>query len=219
TLSESRLISVYFHDNASLGLDVGYDAAVFGGNVTEFALYSHLVQGNEGIPMAIQTVNSVDISDVVIPLGVNVSQGLEVRFSVADMALPSSVNIYLEDTIANTLTLLTNSDYVISTSTELSETGRFFLRVTESILSTTQNDLDTLNVFVINHSKELIVRGQLQESTKLVLYDLQGRKVLSLELDSSIFENRIDISPLNGGAYIINLQNEMWGKSKKIVID
>ena len=219
TLSESRLISVYFHDNASLGLDVGYDAAVFGGNVTEFALYSHLVQGNEGIPMAIQTVNSVDISDVVIPLGVNVSQGLEVRFSVADMALPSSVNIYLEDTIANTLTLLTNSDYVISTSTELSETGRFFLRVTESILSTTQNDLDTLNVFVINHSKELIVRGQLQESTKLVLYDLQGRKVLSLELDSSIFENRIDISSLNGGAYIINLQNEMWGKSKKIVID
>ncbi|WP_426432341.1 hypothetical protein ACPX19_06995 [Winogradskyella sp. HB-48] len=161
----------------------------------------------------------VDISDVVIPLGANANQGLEVRLSVVDMALPYTINIYLEDTFTNTLTLLKDSDYVIYTSTGLSETGRFFLRVTESVLSTVQNDLDNLNVFVIDSSKELIVRGQSQERTTLVLYDLQVREVLSLELDSSILENRIDMSSLDGGAYIINLQNDIWQKSKKVVID
>jgi hypothetical protein len=29
TASESSITSVYFHDNASTGLDIGYDAAIF----------------------------------------------------------------------------------------------------------------------------------------------------------------------------------------------
>tara|TARA_B100001063_G_scaffold205450_1_gene200399 strand:+ start:420 stop:683 length:264 start_codon:yes stop_codon:yes gene_type:complete len=87
------------------------------------------------------------------------------------------------------------------------------------VLSTIQNNLDTLNVFVVNSSKDLIVRGRLHESITLTLYDLYGREVFLSELDSSIYDNRIDISSLNGGAYIIYLQSDKWQKSIKAVID
>lgn len=218
TASDSCLASVFFHDNASVGLDRGFDAAVFGGNVPEFALYSHLVEDNEGVPMAVQTVNSSNLSDVIIPLGVNVNQGAQLAFSIADMSLPASVNVYLDDTLANTSTLLINNDYVMLPTTSVSGTGRFYLRISEGALSTTGNNLHTLNIFVLNSSKELIVNGRLQENTQLDLYDIQGRKVLATELNSSIVENRINIASLSGGIYIVNLQYETGQKSKKVVI-
>lgn len=218
TASDSCLASVFFHDSASLGLDRGFDASVFGGNVPEFALYSHLVEDNEGVPMAVQTVNSSNLSDVIIPLGVNVNQGAQLTFSIADMSLPASVNVYLDDMVANTSTLLINNDYVMLPTAATSETGRFFLRISEDALSTTGNNLHTLNIFVLNSSKELIVSGRLQENTQLDLYDIQGRKVLATELNSSIIENRINIASLSGGIYIVNLQYETGQKSKKVVI-
>lgn len=217
--TDSCLTSIYFHDNASLGLDIGYDAAVFGGGISEFAIYSHLVDNNQGAPFTIQAVNSSDILDVIIPLGVNANEGQEVIFSIADNTLPTSANVYLEDTFANTLTLLTNNDYSIMPTTSLSETGRFFLRITESVLSTTQNISKTLNIFFLNNSKELIVKGHLYENTGMMLYDVQGRAVFYHELDSSVSENRINLSRLKEGVFIVCLEDKRWKKSIKVVID
>lgn len=217
--SGNCMTSIYFHDNAGLGLDVGYDAAVFGGNISEFALYSHLVDNNEGIPFRIQAVNSSDILDVTIPLGVNVNEEQELTFSITESTLPTSTNVYLEDTFAGTLTLLTNTHYSIFPTTELSGTGRFFLRITESVLSTTPNNSETLNIFFLNNSKELIVKGHLYENTRMMLYDVQGRAVSSHELNSSVSENRINLSRLKEGVYIVYLQNQIWKKSKKVVVN
>jgi hypothetical protein len=89
---------------------------------------------------------------------------------------------------------------------------------TEDTLSTNENDLDVLNIFVLNRSKELIVSGQLKENTRLDVYDLYGRKVLSTELDLSIVQNRINLSSLSRGVYVVNLQNETGQKSQKVVI-
>lgn len=75
---------------------------------------------------------------MVIPFIVNANGCVELTFSVADMDLPSPVN----DTFANTITLQTNSNYVILPSTILPGTGRFFLRVSESVLLIIQNNLD-----------------------------------------------------------------------------
>jgi hypothetical protein len=219
TSSESSLTSIYFHNNASLGLDIGYDASIFGGDVSDLALYSHLVADNDGMPMAIQAVNSEDISNVIIPLGVTASQYQELRFSVSDIALSNTVNIYLEDVVANTITLLNNTDYVLLPQTNISGTGRFFLRITEGLLSITHNDLDTLDIFFVSSSKELIIRGKLQESTLLMLYDFQGRKVLESKLDLNVFENHIKLSSLNQGVYVVELSNQRFQKSKKVVVN
>ncbi|GAB4156068.1 MAG: hypothetical protein Tsb0033_06200 [Winogradskyella sp.] len=219
TPSDSYVTSVYFHADASLGLDIGYDAAIFGNVISGFALYSHLVENNQGTPIAIQAVNLADMGDVVIPLGVNVNQDQQLRFSIADLALPNTVNIYLDDAVTNTITLLNDSDYIMLPETDISGTGRFFLRITEDVLSTIQYDLDTLDILFLRNSKELIVRGQLQENTKFILYDIQGRKVLLKELDASVFENRLSLSLIDEGIYIVNLKSKGRQKSKKVIID
>ena len=217
TDTDSYITSIYFHSNASLGLDVGFDAAVFGGNVSDFTLYSHLVQDNEGIPMAIQAVNSGDISDVIIPLGVNAVSGLELRFSIYDMAMSTETNFYLDDMVENTSTLLTSTDYMMLTTSTLAGTGRFFLRLNEATLSTNQNDIGVLDIFLMNSSNELVVNGRLKEGAHLTLIDLQGRIVLKTRLDTSILENRINLSSISAGVYIVQIQNEIWQISKKVV--
>ena len=60
---------------------------------------------------------------------------------------------------------------------------------TDDTLSTNENDLDILNIFVLNRSKELIVSGQLRENTLLdEYYELQNSwpKTLSKGLQHAL---------------------------------
>ena len=216
--SKNYKTDFYVNANASLGLDNGYDAGVWSGIAPEFALYSHLVENNTGNQIALQSIGTADINEVTIPLGVNATQGEQLRFSILESTLPGSIEVYLEDMVANTSTLLNDSDYVITPTTALSGTGRFFLRTSEDALSTIENSLDTLNIFALNNSKELVVSGQLQGDTQLNLYDIQGRIVMSAQLDSTQLQNRIDVSSLSAGAYIVNVQNNTQQKSQKVII-
>ncbi|WP_456439425.1 lamin tail domain-containing protein [Psychroserpens sp.] len=219
TANNAYITEFYFNANATESFDVGYDAAIYGDTTPDFAIYSHLMNDNTGIAMTLQAVSTTDISDINIPLGVNANQGEQLRFSIADMALPASVNVYLEDIAKNTVTLLNNSDYVITPDTALSGTGRFFLRTSEDALSTIDNSLNALNIFALNSSKELIVSGQLKENTILNLYDIQGRNVVSIQLDNTNLENRIDMSSISGGVYIVAVKNNSQQKTQKIIIN
>ena len=218
TNAKAYSTDVYFNNNASLGFDFGYDAQLWGNTTPDFAIYSHLVQDNSGLAMALQTLNGSDLADVTIPLGVHANQGEQLRFSIADSTLPESVNVYLDDVVANTTTLLNNSDYIITPTTSLSGTGRFFLRTSEDALSTIDNSLDVLNIFALNHSKELVVSGQLKDNTMLELFDIQGRKVWATQLDYTTLENRIDVSNLSAGVYVVNVQNNGQQKTQKVII-
>jgi hypothetical protein len=134
------------------------------------------------------------------------------------MSLPASVNVYLDDVVANTSTLLNNSDYILTPTTALSGTGRFFLRTSEDALSTLDNNLDLLNIYALNMSNELVVSGQLKENTVLNLYDIHGRNVLTTTLDATQMENRIDTSVLSTGVYIVVVKNNAQQKTQKVII-
>ena len=216
TDSNTFVTDFYFNDNASLGLDVGYDAELWGNTTPNFAIYSHLVEDNTGKAITLQSINNTDISDISIPLGVHANQGEQLTFSIAEMTLPDTVSVYLEDVVTKTITLLNTSDYVISPTTTLSGTGRFFLRTSEGALST--NNLETLNIFALHSSKELIVSGELQDATTLELYDIQGRKVLSTTLDSSLLENRINTASISTGVYVTKVFSNNQTKTKKVII-
>ena len=219
TANNAYTTDFYFNANATEGFDAGYDAAIYGGTTPDFAIYSHLVDDNTGIAMTLQAVNSTNISDVSIPLGVHANQGEQLTFSIADMTIPASVNVYLEDVVKSKITLLNNSDYVFTPTTELSGTGRFFLRTSEDALSAIDNSLDNLNIFALNTSKEIVISGQLEENTVLNLYDIQGRNVVSVQLDNTSLENRIDVSSLSGGVYIVAVKNNKQQKTQKVIIN
>ncbi|WP_431136449.1 T9SS type A sorting domain-containing protein [Psychroserpens mesophilus] len=215
---EVQTTSFYFDDNSSLGLDVGYDAAALNISTTDLKFYSHLVEENSGRPMTLQALNISDLSDLNIPLGVNMNQGEQITISIEDSNIPESINVYLEDAVENAIVLLNDTDYSVTSPTTISGTGRFYLRFSEDVLSTIENDLTNINVFASNSSQQIIVSGQLQKSTTFELHDIQGRRIMSSELNESELENRVNVSTLSDGVYIVTIKNNTVHKSQKVII-
>ncbi|MFK7833691.1 MAG: choice-of-anchor J domain-containing protein [Winogradskyella sp.] len=214
-LNTDATTTFFFNDNASRGLDAGYDAKVFGGNTP---MFSHLVEDNTGVSMALQALAISDLSDVSIPLGVNANQGEQLNFSVALSTLPNTVSVYLDDTLNNTSTLLNTSDYVLTPNANLSGTGRFYLRFGNNALSVSETSFDHLNIYTNDKAKTVVILGQLLEPTTAHIYDLQGRSVLSTNLMTSLHTQTIDISNLSIGVYVVELQNASQTKTQKVII-
>ncbi len=208
----------YFNNNSSLGLDPGYDAKVFGQGTPTFSLYSHLVEDNTGVAMGIQSLGVMDLRDTSISLGVNANQGEQLRFSISVNTLPATVSVYLDDTVASTSTLLNSGDYMLTPETNLSGTGRFYLRVTDSALSTPQNALDNLSIYTNDINKTVVISGQLLETTTANIYDLQGRVVSTSILETTNRSQTIDVRSLSAGVYVLQISNATQNKTQKVII-
>ncbi|NRA93487.1 MAG: T9SS type A sorting domain-containing protein, partial [Psychroserpens sp.] len=114
--------------------------------------------------------------------------------------------------------LLNDSDYILTPTTDLSGTGRFYLRYGDEALSTIENSLESLSIYALQQSREIVVSGQLNGPTELVLFDIQGRIVLTTTLNDSSLENRVNVSDLSSGVYVVNLPNKDQKKTHKIII-
>ena len=217
--SENYATDFYFTDNASLGLDPGYDASVFGDVAPSFAIYSQLVNDNQGIDMAIQSVSNTDLSNnVIIPLGINANQGQQLTVSIVDTTLPENTNVYLEDNVENTFTLLNTDDYIFTPDTNLSDVGRFFLRFETETLSAIENELNELVIYNTISPKVLHIKGQLTDAATLYLYDIHGRTVITKQLKSNTNSQQIDISNISTGVYIAMIDSNNTSKVKKLII-
>jgi len=214
-LNTDATASFFFNDNASRGLDTGYDAKAFGGDTP---IFSHLIEDNTGQPMALQALAISDLSDVSIPLGVNANQGEQLTFEIGETNLPSSIAVYLDDTIANTSTLLNTGEYTVTPNTNLNGTGRFYLRFTQSTLSTLNPSLDNLNIYSNKNDKTIVIAGQLTEATTVKLHDIQGRLVNTTFLENTTRLHAIDVSNLNAGIYVVQLENGSQNKTQKVII-
>ena len=210
---------IYFIDGTTRGLDHGFDAGSYQGAAGEFSIFTNLVEDNEGLDMAIQSLPFNDFNDVVIPLGVNAVANGEMTISINDASsLPPSVNVYLEDTVANTLTLLSSTDYTFTPAGNLTGIGRFFLRYSADTLSSLESQLETVLIYSNHSTKELIIKGQLTENSIATLYDIQGRVVLNKNLNVSNTVNTINVHDLSAGVYIVQLSDGNTTKTQKLVI-
>jgi len=106
-------IDIYFLDNATLGLDPGYDVGGFGGS--SFGIFTNLLNGDTGVQMAIQSLPYSSLNSVSIPLGINMDAGTQFTLELNDVysLLPDGIDLYLDDTLENTSTLLNSGDYVL----------------------------------------------------------------------------------------------------------
>jgi hypothetical protein len=218
TADKNYKTQFYFNENASLGGDHGYDGRVLG-TPPNFALYSHLVQDNTGLPMALQALHPSDLVETtVIPLGVNANQGEQLTFSILESTLPDTIEVYLEDTLTNTFTLLNSGDYTLTPNVALNGTGRFYLRFGEGALSTTETTLADLNIFTNQNDKTIVIAGQLLEPTTASVYDIQGRLVNTTALATTSRTQSIDVSNLSSGVYVVQLTNRTQNKTQKVII-
>lgn len=219
-LSNTFNTAIHFNENGTSGLDPGYDAALFGGNAPEFSIYSNLIVDNIDSKMAIQVLGTNDINNTIIALGINALQGQEVTVSISESTLSNSTKVYLEDTLTNTFTLLTNEDYTFTALSDISGIGRFYLRTELDVLSITKEDLDGLNIFTNPTEKTIVIEGQLQINTDFELYDLNGRLLKNHALDINNTTQSIDVAQLSSGIYIIKLiSNSNEKRTQKLIIN
>ena len=84
--------------------------------------------------------------------------------------------------------------------------------------STIENSLSNLEVYATNNPKVLHINGKLIDETKVTIYDLQGREILSSNLDQNNLNNKIDISKMGTGVYVVIVSSNSINKSEKIII-
>ncbi|SNR30146.1 Por secretion system C-terminal sorting domain-containing protein [Lutibacter agarilyticus] len=211
----------YFNDNATLGLDSGYDAALYETITPEFSVYSHLVEDNTGKAIAIQSLNPTDVDNINVPLGINTTAGKEVTVSIASSTLPSGIFVYLEDNVTGDLTLLNEVDYKFTATENLTDTGRFFVSFKSSKVLGVEEELEKLNsleIYTSSMEKALFVKGQITDIATVNLFDIQGRKVYSQTLEQNSNNTQIDVTGFNTGIYIVQIKSNSIFRTKKVII-
>ncbi|MCK0124045.1 T9SS type A sorting domain-containing protein [Gelidibacter sp. F2691] len=210
---------IFFIEGTTSGLDFGYDAAIYGRKAPAQALYSQLVENHTGVDLSIQSLAySALESDITVPVGINVPQGQQVTVSIAETSLPENVEVYLEDTENGSFTLLNDTDYVFTSTSKLSNAGRFYLRFSAKTLSVEDNEVNGLRIFTTATPRALHIKGLLTATTTVTVYDLQGRLVVSSILDEGSQANKVDVSGLSVGAYIVKLSNASQQKTQKVIL-
>ena len=139
----------YFDNGLTLGLDPGYDAGAFNQNMD---IMSRLSEDDQGVGFSINAMglNSLE-ENTVIPLVFNRTAGVEFSVSFEDSTIGEDVNVYIEDTVAETYTDLRSEDFTLTPEADLSDMGRFYLRVGNTSLG--GNDLEES---YIKHTRLLI---------------------------------------------------------------
>lgn len=219
TDNNSYSTQFYFNSNSSLGFDNGYDSTTWNNETPSFSLYSNLVENNEGKPMAIQSLNDTDLSNVTIPLGVHANAGESLTFNIDSSTLPNGSEVYLQDTETNTTTLLTDTDYVIIPNATIDGVGRFFLNIVSNALSLETIKQNELVLYNNPNSQVLVLNGLLDTYATISLYDIQGRLINTKILETNTSSQNIEFSHLKSGVFIAKIKSATLSKVQKLIFN
>jgi hypothetical protein len=215
--SEIDHTKFYFGDGLSLNLDPGYDAGHFNQGAS---LMSRLVEEDEGVGLVINAMGIESANDVVIPIELNREAGNNFRISIGTFNIDTAIKVYLEDNVQETMTLLNDQDFELTAENELNGIGRFFIHLTETVLSIDDKiETNYLNVFIADVNNFITVEGLANQSnlTKLRLYTIHGKEVISATLNNNN-KQLISTQGLSTGIYIVKLESGNILLTKKIFI-
>jgi len=206
---------VTFNSSMTTGLDVTYDAGMFKAN-PDFALYTRLVDDN-GVDFSVQCLPP-DYDNLVIPLGFDAQVGVEVNFTSAAFNLPEECHITIEDKVKGTFTSLKEgNEYSFVYTDEYKNSEKLFLH-TSSNVATSANVVALNNPFEIrtNTRQDYIqVISTEEKPARVNVIDISGRILISEE----IYKGNNNLIRFSGkpGVYIINIKNETYNHSRKII--
>ena len=215
--SEIDHTKFYFGDGLGLDLDPGYDAGHFNQGAS---LMSRLVEEDEGVGLVINAMGIESANDVVVPIELNREAGNNFRISIGTFNIDTAINVYLEDNVQETMTLLNDQDFELTAENELSGIGRFFIHLTETVLSIDDKiETNYLNVFKADVNNFITVEGLANQSnlTKLRLYTIHGKEVISATLNNNN-KQLISTQGLSPGIYIVKLESGNILLTKKLFI-
>ena len=217
----NKATNLEFLESSTTGLDPGYDAGAYQDGIPSFSINTHLVSDSQGIDVTRQSlpINSLD-SEVAIPLSIHAGIDEEVTFSVDANNLPDGISVYLEDTLNNTFTNLTNAPLDIKITAALSGIGRFYLRTTSGVLNTETNLVGAfINLYKTSNGTVKITGLTSGSAATFSLFTILGKEVLATKF---IAQNVQEISlpaSLSTGVYIVGVVSDLGTFHKKIIIE
>jgi hypothetical protein len=221
-LSETAKIAdtkFYFKEGLTLGLDPGYDAGAYN---QSSGVSSRLLEKDNGIALGINAMGIDDMSNVIVPLVLHQEAGVSLKIQIASSTIPSGINVYLEDSLENSFTLLTTESFELLPATKLSGFGRFYLHFTNSTLSTdTVTNTSILNVYKGKGNAYVSVEG-LQRMAKpviITLYNLLGMKIGSKNIQNPSQKEMLSTVGIKTGVYILQIHSENIVFTKKLLIE
>ena len=221
TLSDgeiTRTADIFYIDGTTTGFDNGYDSSIFGSGDNSFAVYTRTVLGDSDNDLGIQSLPVDNYDNTIIPVGINAVSGTKINISVSSSLIPDGINIYLEDTLEETFTLM-NDDALFSNEllTDHSGIGRFYLRTSAAnLVNDNPYDVNSIKIFSTsrNNIRILNLPGG---KNNIQMYDMLGKIILNTNIDGGVVKN-INLPNLTTGVYIVKLMTPEGSMDQKVII-
>ena len=219
--TSSKSTSLEFLDTSTTGLDVGYDAGAYQDGAPSFSINTHLVSDSQGIDFTIQSLPTSFLeSEVAIPLSINAGIDEEVTFSVDTNNLPDGISVYLEDTLNNTFTNLTDAPLTLKITAALSGIGRFYLRTSSGVLSTEDSLVGAfINLYKTSNGTVKITGLTAGSAATFSLFTILGKEVLATKFMAQNVQEISLPQSLSTGVYIVSVVSDLGTFHKKIIIE
>jgi len=216
--SNTNNLEIYYNSKSTLSFDNGYDSPMFGGLSMSLPFYSSLLENNNGMKLAIQSLPNSDYENMAVPIGVKVAKDKEITFTAEALNLPSGIKVYLEDKENNTFTDLQNNNYKVLTTNDLDGIGRFYIHTASSSLNISNQALSAnINIYKTENTN-LRITGLAKGNSNLKLFNILGRQVMDVSFFTDGTED-ITLPKLSTGVYIIQLETELGKLNKKIILE
>ncbi|TMM30618.1 T9SS type A sorting domain-containing protein [Polaribacter aestuariivivens] len=217
--NKTRQTEVSYNSNNKLGLDPGNDIGLFTGISSNFSVYTEILEDNTGISFERQALPDSNYESMIVPVGVIADAGKEITFKADVQNLPSGIQVYLEDRVAKTYTLLdTSSNHTVVLDTKQNGTGRFYMHTSaSSVLSTDNVLLNSISIYKTLNSTVRIA-GLEEGKTTFQLYNVLGKQIVNTTFNANGTKD-ISLPDLTAGIYLVKLQTETGSLSKKIILE
>lgn len=203
--------TVAYTDDATNGIDYGYDAFRLGESNT-FAAYTIA----EDKDLTIQARPGFTTTDIVKAGYVATQAGTyTLSLSNKDGLFTNGQAVYLKDNEQNVTRELTPEGYTFSTQAGTFN-DRFTILYTNEALSTDNPALNTSNVTVFKNNNAIVVNAGNDIINSIEVYDIQGRRIFA---NDTISLNNYSITNLNAAheMLIVKVSTNKGTTSKKII--
>lgn len=216
--NRTKQTDLLFTQDKSYGLDPGFDIGLFDGVSTDFSVYTQLLETDSEVAFAQQSLPNDALNNVVVPIGLKAKEGSIVKLSLNQFNIPAGIKVYLEDSIANTVTDLSDSEseYTVTLSEDLKGLGRFYLKTSNTPLNT--ENIIKKPVTIHHTNRTLTIQALDSSSFKVSVYSVLGSEVFSKSYFSVEATKKVTLPSLKLGVYIVRLESDTALVNKKIVL-
>ncbi len=205
--AEYHTTSIKYITGTTTGLDQGYDAGIFNVSGKSLIIYTLLLESSDEVRYGIQCLPDDDYENLIVPLGIEVTEDKEVGFQATVSNLPEGLKVYLEDKENDIFTDLTKPDstYTINLQTGIYE-NRFYIHTTTQDVSLDElnsPEQKTIQLIPNYQNSSLKYSGKINKNAEILVIDLSGRTVYQ----SKVTTNEMILPRLKPGIYIAWLIN------------